>query len=82
MNGQIKGIRGGRKEINMIEVLKHGNDKKEIECKNCGALLRYDRQEDVKIRDLINENGRSVGQMFYITCPDCKRAVKIETVRW
>ena len=66
----------------MIEVLKHGNNKKEIECKNCGALLRYDRKEDVKIRDLITEDGRNVGMTLYITCPDCKHVVEISTSRW
>ncbi len=82
MNGQIKQIRGDRKEIDMIEVLKHGSNKKEIECKNCGALLRYDRKEDVKIRDLITEDGRNVGMTLYITCPDCKHVVEISTSRW
>lgn len=59
----------------MIEIIRHGN-KMQIECKNCGALLRY-QYEDIKE----NSWGHNVTPHIwkrYIICPDCKSEVITE----
>ena len=61
----------------MIEVLREGN-KKKIECDECGALLRYEKED-------IHELSASVLGMYhkqtYITCPQCNSRIILEAQR-
>ena len=48
----------------MIKILKHG-DKRTIECKECGCIFSYEK-EDVTTEQIgMNEH------MSYVQCPDC-----------
>lgn len=55
-----------------MEVLRHGNTYREVECKKCGALLSYcdkDLQQYVAMigSDRIYKKG--------ITCPECRAII-------
>ena len=60
-----------------MEVLKHGNTYKEVECPKCGALLSYCKA-DIEYR---NEN-----QLFciihkeWITCPECNERIMLKQI--
>lgn len=60
-----------------MEVLRHGNTYREVECKKCCALLSYSTG-DIKVRD---HSGEVFGGDFhsnikkYITCPECKEEI-------
>lgn len=57
----------------MITILKPGTLRKVI-CTDCGALLRYDINEDIKkgTENLANISGGSFEKSFdYIDCPQC-----------
>lgn len=62
----------------MIEVIKHGI-KTQIECKNCGALLRY-AYEDIK-EERWGHNVGMHGYKKYIVCPDCKHMVILKQTK-
>lgn len=65
-----------------MEVLKHGNTYKEVECPKCGALLSYCKS-DVKVDNKTRyaETGYNFYtatchiEKTYITCPECKRMI-------
>ena len=60
----------------MIEILREGN-KMKIECKECGALLRY-QVNDVRIEYL----APGMGDMRkYIICPQCQGKIILEAKR-
>lgn len=67
----------------MIKILKPGT-KRQITCKNCGAVLSYDAKEDIK-----NETNRKFSACIdgyekleqYITCPQCENRI-ILNVFW
>ena len=53
----------------MIEVIRKGSLKK-VECCGCGALLRYDANEDVQKTELPSLHGGMYYKEF-IKCPEC-----------
>ena len=60
-----------------MEVIRHGDTYKEIECKKCGALLSY-CAADIKIID--RYAGVFGGDWYtsckkYITCPECEKEI-------
>ena len=64
-----------------MEVLRHGNTYREVECKKCGALLSYSTG-DIKVRD---HSGEVFGEIHssckkYITCPECKEEIVLSFV--
>lgn len=60
----------------MIEVLRPGC-KKQIECKECGALLRYSPEDVQKEKPVAG----IAGYKHFIICPECNCAVIIEQSR-
>ena len=63
----------------MVKVIKHGNEAKEVTCKECGALLNY-VVSDVHRLEYRNElYGAVVGEKRYIVCPNCSSNVIIST---
>jgi RNase P subunit RPR2 len=63
----------------MIKVLKPGNTTKEVTCKNCTALLSYNKS-DIKL---------SYGEAFdyswetkYIICPECKNKIILQIIKY
>ena len=64
-----------------MKVIRHGNTYKEVECKNCGALLSYCK-EDTK-RD--NRNEEYDGEWHYsyreyIKCPECEEKIELSWI--
>ena len=66
-----------------MEVIKHGNTYKEIECKNCNALLTYCKS------DIRYEGSHSEGvgglphhsqEIRYVTCPECNNWIIISNI--
>lgn len=59
-----------------MEVIRHGNTYKEIECKKCGALLSY-YTADVKVSSNCEEYFGEIHSSCkkYITCPECKKEI-------
>lgn len=62
----------------MIEILKEGT-KRQIECDECGALLRY-QQEDIKNEDKYISPVSSYNRK-YIICPQCHNKIILEAQR-
>lgn len=62
----------------MIEILREGT-KRQIECKDCGALLRF-QQEDIKTAEhwISSRDSRTYK---YITCPQCHAEIILEAQR-
>ena len=59
-----------------MNVLKHGNTYREIECKNCGALLSYCLSEVIKKSNWDDSFGEWHGfYKEYIICPECKKEI-------
>lgn len=48
----------------MIRVLKHG-EKRTIECKECGCVFTYEKEDVTTEQTGMNE------YMSYVACPDC-----------
>ena len=63
----------------MVKVIKHGNEKKEITCKECGALLTYVPSDVQRLEYRKGLYGPCVGEKRYIVCPDCTSNVIIST---
>ena len=61
-----------------VEVIKQG-DKNMAECKFCGAVLRYSR-EDVKERERYLTQ-RDTYTERYITCTDCNSDVILKYIK-
>lgn len=60
-----------------MEVIRHGNTYKEIECKKCGALLSYSNADVKEINKCEEVFG---GDWYtsckkYITCPECEKEI-------
>lgn len=62
-----------------MEVLRHGNTYKEVECKKCGALLSY-CEADVDNDYNWDEYFGEVHSIYkeYICCPECKNEIKLK----
>lgn len=62
-----------------MEVIKHGNTYKEIECPRCGALLSYcktDIKKDNRIDYYFGEHHYIHKE--YVTCIECKTMIKLK----
>ena len=61
-----------------MEVIRHGNTYKEVECKKCGALLSY-CNEDVKHDIRYDKDFVEFHYSYrkYIICPECKNKIDI-----
>ena len=62
-----------------MEVLRHGNTYKEIECNECGALLSYcDR--DIKKAHISEYHFDTWHDVYtkYVVCPECDAMIKLE----
>lgn len=57
----------------MIRVIKHGT-KRTIECKNCGCVFEYEKEDINTIQTGYNE------YKYYIDCPDCKQEAEIQYI--
>ena len=63
-----------------MEVIKHGNTYKEIECVKCGAILAYCKSDikvdhTTKYLDIYDEWYYS--EETYVTCPECRTKIKL-----
>lgn len=65
----------------MVEVIKHGNEKREIICKECGALLNYLPSDIMRLEYRNGLYGEYVGEKRYIVCPDCSSSVIISQTK-
>ena len=65
----------------MIEILKPGY-LKEATCTKCGAVLRYNENEDVDIEDFSSTNGVIHCPKKYIICPQCSNKIYLSAVSW
>lgn len=61
----------------MIKILKPGF-LETTECKECGALLRYDTREDVKSESWVELD--LLYHRKYIICPQCGRKNVVELI--
>lgn len=63
-----------------MEVLRHGNTYREVECKKCCALLSY-CEADVKIiyDDEMKDGEWVNNDIRYIYCPECKNTIWIQS---
>lgn len=64
-----------------MEVLRHGNTYKEIECDKCGALLSYcesDIKKDHTSKCYSGEISRTC--KTYVTCPECHKMITLSLV--
>ena len=68
----------------MIKIIKPGT-LREVTCNNCGAVLRYDKTEDVKTENvksfLCNSVEAYKREQQYIICPQCKNKIVLNAVR-
>ena len=65
-----------------MEVLRHGNTYKEVECKNCGALLSYcksDIKEISKCEEVFGGDWHSVYEK-YLYCPECNSKIILSLI--
>lgn len=65
----------------MVKVIKHGNEKREITCKECGALLNYVPSDVKRLEYREGLYGAVVGEKRYIVCPDCSSDVIISQTK-
>jgi DNA-directed RNA polymerase subunit RPC12/RpoP len=65
----------------MVKVIKHGNEKREITCKECGALLNYVPSDVMRLEYRERLYGACVGEKRYIVCPDCSSNVIISQTK-
>ena len=62
-----------------MEVIKHGNTYKEVECKKCNALLSY-CESDIKKNthhDFWDWNDHWTTEL-YIICPECGTKIELK----
>ena len=70
-----------RKEYEQRKEEEEKKHTKEIECKECGAILRYDIYRDVKEWDM-RENAYESNVLYtYVVCPYCREKVITEDYR-
>lgn len=60
-----------------MEVIKHGNTYKEVECQKCGALLSYCKAD---VKEINKDEETFYGDWHYyieeyITCPECDKRI-------
>lgn len=65
----------------MIEVIKHGELKKEVTCKRCEAILRYSITDIKKMTYRQGFTGATLGECDYIICPDCNSKIILSQTR-
>lgn len=59
-----------------MKVIKHGNTYREVECKNCGALLSYCEHEVTIESHWVDCFGEWKDfYKEYIICPECKKDI-------
>jgi len=59
-----------------MKILKHGNKYKEVECKNCGALIAYYDNEVTRYSNCEEWFGEWHSyKREYIECPECKKLI-------
>lgn len=65
-----------------MQVIRHGNTYREIECKNCGALLSYCDSEVIKKSDCYEVFGGDWHSYSeeYIICPECKKKIVFSSI--
>ena len=63
----------------MIEILRVGT-KKQIECQECGALLRYE-EGDIKTSEYYVGSSIPQYSQKYIICPQCNQKIILEAQR-
>ena len=62
-----------------MEVIKHGNTYKEVECKKCGALFSYCKSDVIKESDYCEYYDRFHWiDKKYIICPECNNTITLE----
>ena len=55
-----------------MKILRHGNKYKEVECKNCGALIAYYDNEVIRYSNVEEYFGQFHSyKKEYIKCPEC-----------
>ena len=61
-----------------MEVIRHGNTYKEVECKKCNALLSY-HFSDIKTEFNCDEYFGEIhtSSRKWIVCPECKNQINI-----
>lgn len=63
-----------------MEVIRHGNTYKEVECKECGALLSC-CERDIKsyegLLPRIYNNVLYYIETFYVVCPECNNKIEL-----
>lgn len=71
----------------MVQVIKPGF-LKEVQCRKCGAILRYDEREDVIVETTNMEDfnpdpfgTRNKYVTKHIVCPQCKNKIILNAVR-
>lgn len=68
----------------MIKIIKSGT-KKQAVCDNCGAVLSYDTEEDIKYESVKTFTTNCIGgptlKEEYITCPQCKHKIVLKAIR-
>lgn len=67
----------------MIEILKEGT-KKKVTCRNCGAILSYEREDICRRRNSPWGTGHAhiidcpdVEAFDYIICPQCEQKIDV-----
>lgn len=59
-----------------MQVIRHGNTYREVECGHCGALLSYCESEIIKKDDWDEYfGGWHDSYKEYIICPECKKEI-------
>lgn len=65
-----------------MEVVRHGHTYKEVECKNCNALLSYCESDIVKrskCEEVFGGDWYSVNEE-YVTCPECNKKIMLSLI--
>ncbi len=66
-----------------MEVIKHGNTYKEIECPKCGAILSYCKA-DIKVDRYGNNccfHDKQCITEIYVICPECSRKIILKCLK-
>ena len=65
-----------------MEVLRHGRTYKEVECKDCGALLSYCENDIIKkpkYYEVFGGDWHSVHEE-HVTCPECNNKIMLSLI--
>lgn len=66
-----------------MEVIKHGNTYKEVECAKCGALLSYcktDIKKKYQHEEYIGDGYFHYSYRQYIVCPECNCDIELSWI--